>query len=244
MRTLLSVDWDYFFPNPNEAGSSKPGDLVLFDWGHREAPLFESSMMWHLRASGFLRAGRDLPRTSGDEIGWWERFRFADDAELWIAESHAMAAFVATRLRADAIWNYDAHHDCGYGPLHPDAFDCSDWIRSVRVWIDPDVHVRYPRWVVHPSAQQSAPDWADARIDDPDELLPAFDAAFVCRSPAWVPTWCDDAFTAFVAACPLPVRVVTRRGRPTPDPRLPRGFNLDTARAYAAQTDAAMGGAA
>ncbi|GGV43813.1 hypothetical protein GCM10010245_68720 [Streptomyces spectabilis] len=39
-------------------------------------------------------------------------------------------------------------------------------------------------------------------IDSGEAPTVTFEAVFVCRSRAWVPSWCDHQFTEFLEACP------------------------------------------
>src|SRR5574340_1024527 len=110
---LLSVDWDFFFPEPSPDDGR---NVELFDWGHKENSFFIDAL-WTFRAGAFLRAGLELPGLSGEQEDFWERFRFAPDAELFWAESHSAAGLHEVEQRVTHVWNYDAHHDAWYAKL-------------------------------------------------------------------------------------------------------------------------------
>lgn len=51
-KTLLSVDWDFFFPNPFD-GARMPGEnLLLWDWNKRETPFHTETIWLPLRCVG------------------------------------------------------------------------------------------------------------------------------------------------------------------------------------------------
>lgn len=203
---LLSVDWDFFFPVP----ASGP-DSFLYDWGHQEAPFFITGPLWPIRASVFWQIGRDLPGLSGDQVGFWDRFRIADGATLYLAESHSAAAEGDVRSGITHVSSFDAHHDLGYRDTDLRAVvagtvSCGAWALFYAL-SGADVRVRYPAWMSDPLDRDpltpACPVPVDRATADPAETLPVFDRVFVCRSGAWVPPWHDDAFLAFVAACPV-----------------------------------------
>jgi hypothetical protein len=112
---LLSIDADFFFPEPH----SGP-ELLLYDWGHRESPLFINDL-WEIRASGFLRHDLPLPGLSDEVEGFWDQFQFKKNAKFYVSESHAFAAtrdlsrrFHGKDKGPHSVWSFDAHHDLGY----------------------------------------------------------------------------------------------------------------------------------
>lgn len=220
---LLSVDWDYFFPNPLLADKAEDPTVMLYDWGHREAPFFIVHV-WDDRAAGFVRNKLPLPSTSGEEKTFWSRFRFAKGARLWYAESHSFMVYKQDWGRAAEIWNFDAHHDAGYGDgdasferLRQGVIHCDDWLMWYLL-VGAKAEVVYPRW--HDKALQidglsklltklqassvSTAVQLNRRIDDGSPVEVEFDDVFVCRSGAWVPPWLDARFHEFIRACPLP----------------------------------------
>jgi hypothetical protein len=214
---LLVVDFDYFFPTPTMAADQ--ADLPLYDWGSRESP-FSIGPAWYFRAAGFLARGRPLPRCDEGYERFWDRFALSTAAEPIIAadsNAYAGCTWPSTFGRsADAwsqVWLFDAHHDC-YGTGSDDAawqreatFGCATWMR-VHHAAGSMLHVRYPYWradadgrLVDCEQPPAVP--VDRRIDDGRPVTEPFDAVMVCRSGAWVPSWCDDQFLAFLAAAPI-----------------------------------------
>ena len=235
MSTLLSIDFDYFFPNPMLSPHAK-GDIGLYDWGHRESPLFEGPMIWNQRAAAFMSRGKALPGLSREKQGFWERFRFTEDATLYVADSHAYAAILASQEVVTEVWNFDAHHDAGYGSnAATDFIACDNWLKVCHDDMGITCHVRYPLWNPDGGSQVVAPAWADARAYDPDETLPEFDLVFVCRSPAWVPTWHDQSFLHLVYGAGLDLEDIGDNPDHLQHPMIPRPFNREELKEIADQ---------
>lgn len=240
---LLSVDWDYFFENPSD-DMSDPQNL-LYDWGHSEN--WSSAMLatfWTHRAGAFMRSGVPLPHVNDEWRTFWDRFRFAKGATLYLADSHMYAADdpLYTPMMQE-IWNFDAHHDCGYGEnsvqrvLDRYGVDCGDWMvaygmHGVRL------KVRYPRWRTLAFKRETGKHIeieVSRRFDNGKPMKHRlFHNIFLCRSGAWTPPWDDDRFEAFIALCPVK-KVVRMEDYP------PREFSLKAAQAYAEQMDELLG---
>lgn len=223
---LLSIDWDYFFPS-----GEKTDQWALWDWGHSEKHGGELlQVLWQSRAVGFRHYGIELPTTSGEELTFWNRFTFSDDCELYVGESHKGAIRPEIAEGIYEVWNYDAHHDCGY---HKDALKnakrdqrvaCEDWLLGYTITnsLDSaDIHVRYPQWRSYAMEDEPTPPLkgVDRQVDDGEPLDIVFDRIFVARSGAWVPPWLDDAWEKFVQDCPVqPANI-------TDEMVMNRGFN-------------------
>lgn len=220
-HNLLVVDWDYFFPiveRPQD--STYPDEWQFYDWGHSETPFHIDGPLWAIRADGFIANGKELPRTNGEELAFWDRFQFTNDATLWVAESNTSA--INTELTdhintgwLNEVWLYDAHHDCGYRDWtydewhdHVDKgeYSCEDWM-FYYLASDCRISMRYPKWRHY--GLELEPDHevvgdVDRDVDDDDNLPDvAFSHVFVCRSGAWTPPWVDGDFTKFVERAPI-----------------------------------------
>jgi hypothetical protein len=214
---LLVVDWDYFFFNPLEAGDMTH-DVFLFDWGHRESPLFIDTM-WPIRAASFIRNQLPLPRVNNLWKKFWSRFQFTPHATLEVADSNAYAGLAkpaAPLLSFDHVWLYDAHHDSGYGIKSYQSWarkfveskgviDCSDWM-LVHQFYGSKLHYRFPKWHKHylkEGVEVCKGVKLEAKVDSPNTRPTGlFSHAFICRSGAWVPPWCDKEFLKFVNLFP------------------------------------------
>lgn len=212
---LLVIDWDFFFPNPFEQGDTSDPEILLYDWGHGEAPWFIEHS-WDDRAFGFLRNGRPLPFCKGYE-GFWDRFNLGDDSLLLVGDSnlHAGLVFPSTLGIGDGELNrwdrvdlYDAHHDCGYAIRsleefrQSETFNCEDWMLR-HADLGSTLKVHYPAWKTNAFTSELSPAIeVDRVIDDGQPVDIAYDLVYLCRSGAWVPSWCDPQFAEFCGAFP------------------------------------------
>jgi hypothetical protein len=126
---LLIVDFDFFFPNPLDAGASDTRSLRLYDWGHAET-LVHRETIWPARAAAFALDGVPLPRCEPTD-GFWDRFTFDTDL-LLVADSNAYAGPLAWEGGYAEVVVFDAHHDSGYRRAYGDylatgEFTCEDW---------------------------------------------------------------------------------------------------------------------
>lgn len=215
-KTLLVVDWDFFFPVVEHPAQDRfPGEWMLYDWGHSESIMFIEAT-WHVRALSFLQSGASLPTTNGQEHLFWDRFDIDDSSELYVSESNALAADVNVSEGVGEVLLFDAHHDAGYNGGNDDS-DALDVVRNGRYtcenwmflyWaLGADLNVYYPTWRSRAFEIEPTP-WVPVNREHDDGLSRVkqkIDRVFICRSGAWVPPWLDKSFLDFVSACPLDV---------------------------------------
>lgn len=220
---LLVVDWDYFFPVVEHQDNADDQRWQLYDWGHSENQPIFFDYIWVGRAAAFKQAGIDIPRTSGLERSFWERFTFSKNAQLLYADSNSQAYHERVSRHVGSgnqVWLFDAHHDSGYRGTLNDVIErgsvsCEDW--TIPYYLeDADVHVRYPSW--RTSAFELEPEpivEVERKFDDGERVPDVFHRVFVCRSSAWTPPWVDDDFQTFIDSAPLK-RKVDLAGNLTP----------------------------
>lgn len=224
---LLSVDWDYFFPNPFQGGLYNPTTRYdyLFDWSYRESH-FNIETLWPMRAASFLHYGYSLPplysgpsKLCTPSIDFWSRFHFSRRCRIYLAESHSAAALPRICRGISRVLSFDAHHDCGYSELDLlDAlcrgrYNCANWMLAYRNQADLEVY--YPPWRRRYQSENVDPlDFNPNRIPfcpirrrnqvfhGPTDTI---SRVFICRSGAWVPPWHDAAFESFIRLPGLPI---------------------------------------
>lgn len=210
-RNALVFDWDYFFPNPMATAypdDDLPRDVFMYDWTTSEHGNAERlpPYIWQTRAEGFLSWDLPLPYCTGWEQ-WWDRFPgIAVGAELTYADSNAYSAPEHFAPAGSGTWDridlYDAHHDAGYH--HRPESDCGNWmVDHYRAGVR-NLNVHYPAWRRTVDGVEPPPHIPVKRdLDDGTSTVrKRYDAVFVCRSGAWVPSWCDGQFEQFLAAAP------------------------------------------
>ena len=190
MYTILSVDWDYFFPNTMD-----------FDWGHRETVFFNEAI-WSLRAGavGILsgKAALDVMRPSGHQHFWDS---FGSPNHLIVAESH-LSLLMAMRqqdVKDTVVWNVDAHHDLGYGMKEE---NCGNWAKvAFEEGRIAEYNLVYPKWRLREPENEKPPTAPDGLPFEYFYGVPEItdiDVIFICRSGSWTPTWCDAAWLKFI----------------------------------------------
>jgi len=218
MKRLLSVDWDYFFPEL----SFDPEMWQFYDWGHRDGGSFFLDAMWYHRAATFLVNNFPLPMSTGLETTFWKRFKFTPATKLYYADSHVNIYNDKVRKGIHEVLSFDAHHDAGYsGPKdrsealqHQIAYmkkgkvSCEDWAIAFKFLHGIDVSVVYPNWKTWAMTGEPTPVVDVPRLVDTDEPVAGkFNSIFVCRSGGWSPSWLDDNFDAFIEACPVKTKI-------------------------------------
>jgi hypothetical protein len=103
-RRLLVIDFDFFFPNPLDAGAADTSSLRLYDWGHAET-VIHREMIWPARAAAFAAEGLALPRCL-PTTGFWDRFTLGTDV-LIVADSNAYAGPLAWEGRYEEVVLFD-----------------------------------------------------------------------------------------------------------------------------------------
>jgi hypothetical protein len=197
------VDWDYFFPN-----------LGHFDWGFNERIGLLFSGIWEIRAyhdmyiasNGYYKDGKgkrviDYVQPRTDEVRrFWEQTISVHPLQLVIAETHESLYELAQYWPSGSIWNFDAHHDFGYGDGSKES--CGDWARRLYdegYFDQSQYHVVYPGW----RKKSPEPNLSDALPNihvhyGMPKRLPYFRYVFICRSSVWTPSWCDDLWMEFI----------------------------------------------
>src|ERR1039457_6414333 len=147
--TLLSVDFDYFFP----VYRNHPKLWQLYDWTNSESRLQAVELMiWNSRASGFLLNDLPLPDVLPFDA-FWDRFDLSEVMTMMISDSHKYIGNDLAYYRGGKILNFDAHHDAGYGKqdvinatANPTRVTCSNWAMIANDVLGIDVHTFYPEW--------------------------------------------------------------------------------------------------
>ena len=189
---LLSVDWDYFFPCAD-----------WYDWGHKEDPMF-MEFLWKTRPGSMhirdhvLAIDGFVPRV--DEVrGFWDRV-CSKTKFLVVADSHSDIKH-PLKMGGWTVWNFDTHHDLRYGKRgkNPNQYRCDNWgdVGKRKKKID-KYNLVYPEW--RRGEEETFPDSpiCDNVFYGIPKDLPEFDAVFICRSSAWIPTWWDPLWIEFI----------------------------------------------
>lgn len=191
--TVLSIDWDYFFPDP-----------AWYDWGHNEENSLFYEMIWSTRPGNRnLRTGAEAYESFVPDRalmdGFWNRVLSKDNFPvIYVMESHkSLGQALLPHAANYEIWNFDQHHDLGYDDRT--GMDCGNWARRVLEKKRRSViHQVYPPWRADNGEKMT--DFGKrvtvAYSFDRKPLDP--DVVFVCRSSCWTPSWADEDWLEFL----------------------------------------------
>ncbi len=184
MPALISIDWDFFPYNPQEA----PGKLTIFpgsdharevdpqffcDWSHSEVHSAGlSQLLWEVRKSHFSKCGLDLVQifnldperlcTPVETFVGVLQERFRPPGDFQYADSHGMIAHKLIELRSSKnvdIVSFDAHCDLGYGNNETDQVSCENWLHAALVHLNiRTATIVYPDWKGKDEVQDSLDD--------------------------------------------------------------------------------------
>lgn len=224
LTRILSIDWDYFFPN------SEP-----YDMGHSEHHGTElATLLWMNRAHcKNILTGENLLTTYVPTIpsDFWKKI-LKNKPTIYLAESHYRIWPLIENEMFAQVTSLDAHHDCGYKTLNMNKLyvDCSNWaavgMKLARIG---RMDLYYPSWRIigsegsikgighHPTSTKHG-------LPEPAK----YTKIFVCRSGAWTPPWWDQTFQNFIRESECPVESLESVD--------PRGISLEEAKALAEDT--------
>jgi len=194
MKRILSVDWDYFFPDSHtyDVGMSEShGPLVQeILWSHRAS--------CHSLTTKAALLDEYVPTIPKD---FWGRVVSGRPERFFVADSHLKLWGVLEPLMFAQVTSLDAHHDCGYNKQTVAAVNCGSWgYWGRKTAVVGRLDLWYPKW----RRGTKEPLSGRSRFYRPTTmsygLPPAaeYDIVFVCRSGAWTPPWYDDLFLRFV----------------------------------------------
>jgi hypothetical protein len=208
MLSVLSIDWDFFFPS-----------TAAFDWSGSENRFgkFYHGFIWQIRYYQTAFYGPHKDKTAKDVMlpdqgllnNFWANVfphGFGNVEGIAITESHQDLYTILNAFGDEYIvWNFDAHHDLGYrqemGPL-----DCGNWaLCGLKDGTIKEYHLVYPKWRIDEPEisfdktrlNRSSCHWAKD-LQALSHKLPKFDYVFICRSGAWTPAWADDDYIDFI----------------------------------------------
>lgn len=182
---VLSIDWDYFFP-----------DSLNYDWGANEESFLMYEFIWSIRYNAINLISKEVAHESyvvnNERLKEFKKQKWKAKKSV-IVDSHKDIFSV---LDKDSIvWNFDAHHDAGYHKK--EVLDCGNWVERGRVkGVIKEYNLVYPPW--RKKGKEPKP---ICRLDKtyyvPPTIPISFDLVFLCRSSCWTPPWADAAFLAF-----------------------------------------------
>jgi hypothetical protein len=189
---ILSIDWDYFFP-----------DISEYDFITNESvPLFYETI-WTLRtACKSIFNKKDIiddyiPNIPSD---FWSIM--INRPPLFVSEKHSD---ILSILSNSIVYHLDAHHDCGY--QEDKNCNSGNWgMVGLRCKLIKELHLYYPAWRI--PRQENDPMFAPTSIHFDLPAAQRYDRVFVCRSGCWTPPWFDLQFQAFITASKCKINII------------------------------------
>ncbi|CAK9331399.1 hypothetical protein [Thermoanaerobacter kivui] len=210
MRSLLTVDWDYFIPSKREWMAS---------YAENEKNM---TQLWYKRYIKSALVRENLEETI--KVGpiakdFWNKvkkhFTFAKNVKIFVSESHKVGYYLAKNFNCVEVYSFDAHADLGYGGFSSLDFElnCANWlgkllrediIKKANIIYSPYTfekpsdfeYINKAYWVSYYTSIESLPQ--DIFIE----------VIHICRSGIWTPPWLDGKFEKFVIELGLPFRKV------------------------------------
>lgn len=194
MMNLLSIDWDYFFPNISE-----------YDWQMNEKMFLYYEFIWHIRWSNHNMRGTKKAKESfiiNNKLfdDFWGKVLNRNEAMpiLFIADTHTDIKRVFQIFKGSKfdIWNFDQHHDLGYSGSNQSLLDCGNWADHFKSRIN-QYNLVYPPWRKDKPEDIEFNKSINVYYSIPSEL-PKFDVLFICRSSPFTPSWYDYKWIEFI----------------------------------------------
>jgi len=184
---ILSIDWDYFFP-----------DINNYDWCANEENSLFYEAIWFCRCySHNLVTKKEALFEYIPTIpeNFWSIVK--NRPKLYLADSHSQIWHLISQLSGCIVDSFDAHHDYGY-KNKPDVVDCSNWGQhGLRLCDISELNLYYPGWREKYKESKGiiGPTNTHYGLPGPNN----YDAVFVCRSSCWTPPWHDVSFKRFIS---------------------------------------------
>jgi hypothetical protein len=199
VKRILSIDWDYFFPNGTN-----------YDWGHKESYLFYEAL-WEIRVASIDIVTHEpmlenfIPSVPNN---FWNQILASIPETLYVADSHLqLYALVIEQLYETVeIDNLDAHHDCGYYENQWDNgkgyIECGNWCEALlKLHLCRKSRTFYPKWRKNEPENNIKTKNTEVHYGLPN--LNNYDIIFMCRSSCWTPPWYDNQFKELIDMCPV-----------------------------------------
>jgi hypothetical protein len=196
MMNLLSIDWDYFFP-----------DNIAFDWAMDDQQFIFYETIWPIRWSNrnliTKKFAKDIYYPDPQLLnGFLDKVLINSNPSLIsIADSHTDIQHLINLFPAKVnIYNFDQHHDIYYGnelPTKESQLNCGNWVGYFLDRIE-SYHLFYPPWRKSNSEHKNQLSYANSISYSIPENPPEFHMVFICRSSPWTPSWSDDNWIEFI----------------------------------------------
>ncbi|SHF29376.1 hypothetical protein SAMN02746089_01638 [Caldanaerobius fijiensis DSM 17918] len=211
VRSLLSIDWDYFIPVKRE---------WLASYIENEKNIVS---MWYKRYIESALKGEDLEKSVDTGLilkDFWSKikkhFNFAKRIKVFVSESHRLSYYIAKNNECQEVYSFDAHSDLGYTGIDSAGFEpnCANWLGKLLS----EGKIKRAHIIYSPYTLEKPEDFSHFNrafeilyYRDIDCLPKGIYTAVIhiCRSGAWTPPWLDCKFDEFIKELHLPFEVIS-----------------------------------
>lgn len=202
---ILSVDWDYFFPDFNQ-----------YDWGAREDDSFLFfEKIWYSRVYhiNLFTKQSVLDECMPDQDllkDFWQKYCKKHPKRLIITDQHRdIFSIFKFWGQAKCVVNFDQHFDWKHEKLCKEPQSCcwayyamrkglmkdyswipSPWVAKEYLWTEKG----FDEEITKKCIVKDIKGFKDINLSDI-----CFDLVFICRSSAWTSPWADDKFLEFIS---------------------------------------------
>ncbi|WP_234121713.1 arginase [Clostridium hydrogenum] len=198
VKTLLSIDWDYFIP-------------IKREWcGSYYESVKNIQAIWYKRYFKSKEIGQDIVKevVPGNMLNvFWrkakDRFNIKKNINVYVTDSHKWSYDIAKENNCNYVINIDAHSDLGYEGLNSFMFEvnCSNWLgkllynkiakKSLIMYSPYTYEDKNEFEVINKKFQVNYVDFNTIKKDID------IDTIHICRSGMWTPPWLDERFYSF-----------------------------------------------
>jgi len=196
MKCGISIDMDFFCREES-----------VWDWGHSEDKAIFLKEIWAIRGQTEDLKGMTDPKVYADFLPKYmpmqlirKGFKFNKNTKLGVSYTHKDAKEFFEGLKAEQIFNFDAHHDCGYiqADVQRGKLDCGNW-----GWYlfnkGKNIKVIYPKWRnVEEDANLAIRDFDGCKFGELEKQKYTIEGIFIAQSPAWVPPYFDKMMVEMI----------------------------------------------
>lgn len=196
MLNILSIDWDYFFP-----------DNLEFDWAMDDRQFLFYETIWPIRWGHMHleteKYAKDIYHPDHQLLnGFLDKVLInSKPALISIADSHTDIKHLINLFPAKVnIYNFDQHHDIYYGnelPKKESEPNCGNWVGYFLDRIE-SYHLFYPPWRESNLEHVGKLLHTNSVSFTIPKHLPEFHMVFICRSSPWTPSWSDNYWIEFI----------------------------------------------
>ena len=195
---ILSIDWDYFFPNLDE---------INFHANESFTYCYENRWAFYMELK---KLKPFIPRN------FWDFCKKNKQIPIFISSTHSTIWQLLFNQKNCVVDSYDAHHDCGYiseeNLNRTNLVTCCSWGYYGLQHSLKEINVHYPWWrKEYPEENKGTANFR-VKYCSPETIpTESYDAIFITRSDVFTPPWSDALFQKFIQEPSLNIKYLDSR---------------------------------